>query len=140
MVWRGLLAAPRKYNKTVRYLLAILLLSAINFPLITPAVSAQTEPELPPCCRITGKHKCALKRAARHGATEVSVSSIGGRCPFAPATRAVCSSLHAFPLNSVRAAFGHASLIFATPAFAQPEVLARFDRAHYKRGPPGLLA
>lgn len=132
--------APRKYNKTVRRLLAILLLSVIDFPLIAPAVSAQTEPELPPCCRIAGKHKCALKRAVRHGATGVSVSSIGDRCPFTPATRAVRSSLHAFPLNGVGAAFGKPSLVFINAAFAQPRLPATFDRAHYKRGPPRLLA
>lgn len=137
MLWKP---APRKYNKTVRRLLAILLLSVIDFPLIVPAVSAQTEPELPPCCRTAGKHKCALKRAARHGAAGVSVSSIGDRCPVTPATRAVRSSLHAYPLKGTGAAFGGASLILAAPNYTQPDALAAPDKAHYKRGPPALLA
>jgi hypothetical protein len=126
----------------VRRLLAILLLSVINFPLIAPAMSAQTGPELPPCCRMAGKHKCVLERAAHHRTRTagVSVSSIRDRCPFTPAASAVRLGLHAFALNGTGAVFGVAPLIFAAPNYTQPDAFTAFDRAHGKRGPPQFLA
>lgn len=129
----------RKYNKTVRSLLAILLLTVINFPLITPAVIGKARPELPPCCRMTGKHKCALERTARHLESEHSGSRIGARCPFTSNYRAITTSPHRLLLSISWQCFAHRTLLFAAEVYLPSFRPLLFGRAHYKRGPPVRL-
>jgi hypothetical protein len=123
----------------VRRLLAIVLLAVINTPLLTLPAFAQTGPELPPCCRIAGKHKCALKHAVQHEPSGTSITSVGDRCPFTAFTGASGLNLHLFFLTGPGSAFHHAPVISAAPVCFQRIFLTASGRAHYKRGPPVLL-
>jgi len=123
----------------VRHLLAILLLSAVNFPLITPVVSAQSDPEIPPCCRLAGKHKCALKRASPHR-TAAAVSSIRAQCPFSAATGTAALASHAFLHNASVTVSENNLVSFAAASGDHQVARPLFARAHYTRGPPNLLS
>lgn len=129
-----------KYNKAVPRLLAVLLLTAINFPLIAPAVFANNASVLPACCRRAGKHQCALKRAAQAKSPAVSVASVQGKCPFTAVCGASGLNWHAIPINSRLAAFENELIALGQATRVSSGTAALFPRAHYKRGPPQLFA
>ena len=123
--------------------LAILLLCVIDFPLM-PFTAVRPGISLPPCCRMNGKHKCALKEAAlRHSSTPVGsaplIAGIGERCPVRPALFTAVIGSHAFLLQPAQLQFG--SLSIQSLRAAQAEALGRsaFGRTTRKRGPPALV-
>jgi hypothetical protein len=129
----------------VRRASAISLLMTICFSLIVPAVVAESQPNLPTCCRKTGVHHCSMGSmgsAAKDEAPvgESSVRAIRRSCSAFPSATAVPATAHvAFVKDS--------SAIFAAPVSRlsiqfQTEVLFRisFSRARQKRGPPTILS
>ncbi|HEY7305924.1 MAG TPA: hypothetical protein VH601_17500 [Bryobacteraceae bacterium] len=123
----------------MRRLLAILLLAASNTPLLILPAFAQTDPELPPCCRIAGKHKCALKHARQYESSGPSIASVGDRCPFVGFSGASGLNLHPFLLTGTSDAVHHVVVISAARICLHRITLTAPGRAHYKRGPPLLL-
>jgi hypothetical protein len=120
----------------VRRLLAILLLSVISTPLVTPAVFAKMAgTNLPPCCRTAGKHKCALK----HEHSGFSTLSIGDRCPVSTAIGDLGLNLHVFVLSAGQAVSGAGLAALVPYRYSQTIAPKPFSCAHYKRGPPPLL-
>ena len=129
-------AAPEEYTTTVRRGSAALLLVLFGFSLITPALSASDpESQLPPCCRRTGKHHCAMT---------ASDSSSG------PAFQALCSSYPtaaAVPVKPVVSLSAISLAAFVVPVtrpairpHTQSLCHGSFSRTRQKRGPPILLS
>ncbi len=120
-------------------LLAILLLSAINFPLMPLTATRRPDSFLPPCCRINGKHKCALKQAALRHSSVPAIAGVSERCPVSPALLTAVIGPHAIFLQPASLRFGPVPT--PTQLLAQTETLGRvpFSRTHQKRGPPVLL-
>jgi len=136
--------APDQYNKAVIRLLAIVLLSAINFPLTAPAFSADAQWQLPPCCRAFGKHKCMMKRTLliyRRAECGPSLATASEKCPFSCTFGVAATSPQFAPPAAGRALLGavlrnHQAIVAPTEArFRIP-----FSRSRQKRGPPSLLS
>jgi len=124
------------YNQAVRRLLAFSLLLFFNLPMVSPlfALSANSEANLPACCRRNGAHHCNMQMppAASNGP---AISSIPEKCP-------------AYPRPATLVRISHAQLqgeafVFAIPtaaAFVKPHAQTRAKAAikslHHKRGPP----
>jgi hypothetical protein len=130
-----------EYPKPVRRACAILLLAFFSFPLISPEAFADSDSELPACCRRGGKHHCATMAEA-HQQQPAS----------APAVRAVRQCAN-FPKADTVRAFSNTVLLSAAQAFfasvashpvVQPQTEARqrvsFSRSRQKRGPPISLS
>jgi hypothetical protein len=128
--------------RTLRKLVAILLLAAFGLPFAPQlfAATGQSESNLPACCRRNGKHHCMMSMAERHEVanTKPEFRAPLDKCPYAPATVA----------NSHRSTNGlsASSVIFAEllshpsvrPQTASKWRIAR-DRSRSKRGPPSLF-
>jgi len=118
--------------------IAVLLIVASNATL--PALFADSESTLPPCCRRDGKHHCTMMAML-----EMQEQSAG------PAVKAKAQKCPMFPKAPTPFFMGHPApsraATLAEPvgthpvAKAQPEVLYRIShgRARQKRGPPSLL-
>ena len=123
--------------------LAALLLGLISFGLIAPAVSADVLSQLPACCRVHGKHHCAMKHAtAGHFSAEsgVSVSSVDEKCPISFQGGMLGFHSQTIWLSGGQIFFG---CILNHPAIqAQTEARYRisFSRSRQKRGPPSFLS
>jgi len=125
----------------VRRILSFTLLLLFSLPLISPvlALTANSETNLPACCRRNGAHHCIRKmQPAESSGAGNSLSATQQRCPAYPA---VVTQVQRGNLS-----FHTASLIFAEivshPAVKlQTEARARvaFDRSRQKRGPPITL-
>jgi len=122
--------------------LAALLLGLISFGLIAPAVSADVLSQLPACCRVHGKHHCAMKHAtAGHFSAEsgVSVSSVDEKCPISFQGGMLGFHSQTIWFSGGQVFFG---CILNHPAIqAQTEARYRiwFNRSRQKRGPPSLF-
>jgi hypothetical protein len=129
------------YNQAVRRLLAVSLLLLFSLPLISPlfALTANSDTNLPACCRRNGAHHCMMKlQHTESSGTEVTLSTIPQRCPAFPAV--------VTPVKHGDLSFPTASLIFAeivsNPSVKiQTQARARvaLDRSRQKRGPPSDL-
>src|SRR5258708_24907648 len=66
--------------------LASLLLVLFSFPLISPALFANSAPTLPSCCRRDGKHHCAMTETAASQTPSggAVVKSTPSKCPLFP--------------------------------------------------------
>jgi len=118
--------------------LALLAILASNATL--PALLADSESTLPPCCRRDGKHHCAMMAML-----EMQEQSAG------PSFKARARKCSMFPQAPTPFFMGHPARpststltepVAAHPvAEAQPEVLYRIShsRARQKRGPPPIL-
>ncbi|MBV9765097.1 MAG: hypothetical protein JOZ48_09660 [Acidobacteriaceae bacterium] len=122
--------------------LAILLLSAVQLPLIAPVFRADMEAQAPACCRLMGKHKCMMKRALRirQGARSgASIASLDDRCPFfpEPATTAPGAAAGVIPSRAPVAGIlqTHATKLLQTEA----RFRISFSRVRQKRGPPSIV-
>jgi hypothetical protein len=119
----------------VRRFLAIALVSIINLLSIMPAFAFAGESLLlPPCCRINGKHKCAMRSASGP-----ALSKIGENCPFGSSGGDLGVASQIVVLHARRVSFTFALRQPSIPA--QAETLGRisFSRTHQERGPPSLL-
>jgi hypothetical protein len=116
--------------------LASLLLALFGFSLISPALLADADSNLPACCRRAGVHHCLLTNRAPTGpAFNVA------RCPNFPGVRAVPAAAKLAGLvQTSRAVF--ASTVSHPTTHAQSEALYRisYNRAGQKRGPPIFLS
>ena len=143
-VGRGALGVPRcfcrlkvinglgmRYDKALRRLWAIFLLTFLGVSLISPAVSADSDSNLPACCRRFGKHHCSVSVNPSSGPTVRSAV-----CPSFPGAAAP---------GIVRGAFGlilTASLFFLFVSRPLPANVVRgaawafLGGSHRKRGPP----
>ena len=122
----------------MRRVLTFTLLLLFSLPLISPllALTANSDANLPACCRRNGAHQCVMKvQQTESSGPGINLSPIPQRCPAYPAV--ITSVQH-------RDLWLHAvSLIFAEivshPSIkVQTEARARvaFDRSRQKRGPP----
>ncbi|MDE3103619.1 MAG: hypothetical protein KGK08_00450 [Acidobacteriota bacterium] len=127
----------------MRRLLAILLMLLFSFPLVSPllALDAQPEANLPACCRRGGIHHCMGMAATASGAMVDSrgrVTQVGivrGHCPF---------NLPASASRNIEGRYLHQALSYYAdvvhhPAVhAQTEAWARvaLEGSRHKRGPP----
>jgi hypothetical protein len=130
-----------RYNKTVRRALSFVLLLLFSLPLISPllALSADSEANLPACCRRNGAHLCFRMIHPAEPSAGTQFSTIPKPCPAYPATVVT-------PLRHNNLSLPAASLLFAEivshPALKlQTEARARvaLDRARQKRGPPSFI-
>ena len=113
-------------------ILAILLLALTGFPLVGPALAANSSP-VPACCRKDGKHHCT--QPDRSGPSFVAATC----CSYFPAAGPIA------PHDSWAMAAGVSSAIaqvYSHPAgVAQTEVRYRVSesRGWQKRGPPSFI-
>lgn len=121
-------------------ILAITLLIAFGFPIVSPAFAATADPEasLPPCCRSHGAHHCAMIHLMLAASTGPSFNA--PPCPYYPtpstSPRTAAASLAA-PTHLTAA-----QLLAPAPRAAAAHHAASIfiSSANHKRGPPSLLA
>jgi hypothetical protein len=125
----------------VRRLLAISLLLLFGMPLISPlfALAANTESNLPACCRRNGSHHCMMSMAERdHLANKAGAHApmMGERCPYLPKALPVASSSPLFALNAAMTVFSVMAMdgIAVRPSFVARRVL--HGHSGLQRGPP----
>lgn len=130
------------YNRSVRRLLALSLLLLFSFPLVSPllALSANSDANLPVCCRRNGVHHCGMKvQRSNTSAHQVSVFTISTKCPFYPRPATLVrhhdARLHA-SANVLAEAINHSTV----KAPASLHVCVALDTAWQKRGPPVHLS
>jgi hypothetical protein len=126
------------YDKDVQRVCATLLLVLFGFPLIVPAVRADSENKLPTCCRREGKHHCGMANGA--GAQQTSGVSARAKCPSYPVASAAPVFSNTILLNPSQVFF--ASIVNHPAVHSQTEALQRisFSRSRQKRGPPELVS
>jgi len=119
----------------MRRILASLLLVLFSFPLIAPALLANTARDLPACCLRNGKHHCAVAEVD----ADSSLQANQPKCPLfpkAPAVPAFSSSL--LFGTSPQAGAPHVSGLTVT----KPDehlIHITLDNSARKRGPPTCL-
>jgi len=115
------------------------LLVALSYSVIAPALFADSESNLPECCRRNGEHQCTMKT---HDASSTAGSAfqLVERCPAFPLAPAVTGNAAAAVLRTPGAIF--AALVSHPAIQRQTEALGRisFSRSRQKRGPPAPLA
>jgi len=130
------------YNRSVRRLLALSLLLLLSFPLAAPlfALSANSEANLPACCRRNGAHHCAMKmQRTGIAAQQTTAFSTPMKCPFYPGAATLVRHNDA-RLHTV------AGLLVETvddPVIkltSYTHVRIDLDTAWQKRGPPAPTA
>jgi hypothetical protein len=108
-----------------------------SFALISPALFAEGDSNLPACCRRAGIHKCAMA-AQRSGASGPSVNA--SRCASFPGARAVPAPARLAGLVRNSQAVQARTV---THRSVQPQANAlyriSYSRAGQKRGPPAPL-
>ena len=117
---------------------AILLLAVFSLSLIGPALFADTDTNLPACCRRDGQHHCDMMSTRTDSASDLSMHTSARRCPFFPKTGALLP--HAGPalptasqsLSAVLLVDRHIS------AHKEPGHPVALALSHHKRGPPVL--
>ncbi len=128
----------------MRRFLAILL-TAINLCLVAPGLVASasfgaSSPQLPPCCRATGAHRCARHMLLPASAPS-SVPSIGpqAKCPYFPSPNGFTALTRPGIPASRQTLFRAAT----NPAVLQPPseswLRLSLPRAVSERGPPFSL-
>jgi hypothetical protein len=120
----------------VRRLLAWLVLTLFSFALISPALLADADSNLPACCRRSGHHRCAMDRA-QDGPTGQTIRT--ARCPIFPGVHAASVAVKIAALARVsQPAF--AATATEPQARSQTQTLLRiaYSRSTQKRGPPNV--
>jgi hypothetical protein len=117
-----------------------ILLASLSFPLIAPLLIADTESNLPPCCRRNGKHHCAMMATVEGASSGRAFRAIQPKCPCFPAANTVPANPNAALLRSLPE---FSALLFSRPA-GQARTAAgyriSFNRSRQKRGPPAPLS
>ena len=130
-----------RFRRSISALLLTIIV-AFHGAAIARAITADSETDLPPCCRRHGKHHCAmldLYRRLQVSGAPVWTAPIE-HCPLYPQEKAQATTPIAMYLPA------HGAAIFAGivshPAVRE-QTLARYrmarDRARLKRGPPLLF-
>jgi hypothetical protein len=124
----------------MRRALASLLLAVFSFPLIAPALFADSESQLPECCRRNGKHHCAMTTEEPASTTGVSFRSNQARCPLYPGALSAPAGDYVAILRTSGALC--AAIVSHPSVHAQTEAGYRisFGRSAQKRGPPVVLS
>jgi hypothetical protein len=137
------LAEPelRWFNRALKRILAILLLTVFGLPFATPlfASSRTSEASVPACCRRNGKHHCTGNLAAKTDLSGTSqLRNPAEKCPVAP--QASVPVHHETNRPSISASI-FASVVSHPCGSAQTESMWRVsrDRSRPKRGPPASL-
>jgi len=120
---------------TMRRTLATLLIAVFGLvPSSSALFPSDAESNLPACCRVHGKHHCAMM--ANPPASSSGPVIQAGNCPFFPGSNAAV----AHPITDIpKASQAVFSEVVSHPAtHPQTEALYRisFSRADQKRGPP----
>lgn len=121
---------------TMRRFGAALLIAVLCFALVGPDIFAgSADRKLPACCRINGKHHCALAKA-EGGSSGPAFQP--GRCPMFGGEQAM-APLPTGAVTKLSAGIFGPPLSHPTP-HPQTSALGRvaFDRSGHKRGPPSL--
>lgn len=129
----------------MRRLFAIAIALLIVLPTISPlfALSGQTDPTRPACCRRDGKHHCMLAdmdgsiSVGTQGGTRMSAPVVSERCPYG--SKLIPGNTHPdWSLQTSKVIFAG---ILSHPSIApQTESKRRIsaDRSRPKRGPPAV--
>lgn len=122
----------------VRSVCAIVLLGVFSFAMAVPIVFADSDSQLPACCRRNGKHHCAM--AGLEPSSGPAFQAPLGHCPLYPAAGTV--SLHSDPVLAAAPQILFAAVVSHPAYHAQTEAhyRASFSRSRQKRGPPILLS
>jgi hypothetical protein len=120
---------------------AILLLAVFSVSLIPVAVSAESKPKLPACCRKDGKHGCAKNRAAdqQEPSSDVAVKR-NPKCSSFPKSVAAPVLSKAGVPRPADVLVAHVVDVLTPSEQAEAQYRVSFSRAWQKRGPPSLLA
>jgi hypothetical protein len=121
----------------LRRISAIVLLALFSFSLIGPELlSADSDSNLPACCRRDGKHHCAAMSGSGQTSSTGPWFKSGETCPFSPGSFITTSGSDAFiPVVSAAASASladHAALLYSAPASGRLSL----NHSHQKRGPP----
>jgi hypothetical protein len=125
----------------LRYVSAIVLLAALSTSLIPQGVWADSDAQLPACCRRDGTHHCSMMDLTA-GQEPSSEPALKGppKCPrFPGATAAPVPVKAALPLpaRTLAAAAGDLS---AYQGHARRQIHSWSNRSNPKRGPPSLFS
>jgi hypothetical protein len=116
---------------------AMVLQGVLGVLLLAPALSVNTASDLPACCRVSGKHKCALTRMAGTRAETTGGKSLRSNCPYSSVISfGTVPHVTKYVPQVARHLLG---LVLDLPARqAQTEARQRisFSRTRQKRGPP----
>ena len=129
----------------VRRLLAAIVLSVIGLLPITGALSSSTVQvrQLPPCCRVHGKHQCALhllEKAPAGSPVRLAISSVCGQYPFSQLPGFTAENVSVFSPKA--SALFHCATVSYLPAPFEGETRLSncFERGNLKRGPPTFFS
>jgi hypothetical protein len=129
-----------RYTRSMRRMLAIMLLVAFGSPLVAPLFAATADPEasLPLCCRSHGTHHCAMMHLMAVRPSDPAMQA--PPCPYYPtpstAPRTVAASLAASPQAAIVILRNRAALSSIKRHTARTSLPA----ANLKRGPPAIPA
>jgi hypothetical protein len=125
----------------MRRAVAISLMMLFSWTLIAPLAAADSEANLPACCRRNGKHHCAcrMRRTGQRSGNQKGFTTVAEKCPCCPASASTVYSPTYKPEASKRF---YAVVVFHPARAPQSEVRSRisFLSNHPKRGPPTPLA
>jgi hypothetical protein len=120
----------------MRRVFATLLVVVFSGSLIAPALVADSESQLPACCRRLGEHHCATVETDRQAGSGPAIRASLKKCPSFPDTSMVrpyggALSLADGPNTSALVSRGLSLRIQATSLYR-----ATHSRSRQKRGPP----
>ena len=122
----------------MRRLLATFLLATVSISLIEPVLVADTESQLPSCCRRLGKHHCAMPDGSQPN-SGVGLKAAAVRCASFPGTTAAPCPNNTTALGADR--IDSIPVLTQLLSSIQSRCLYRLssDRSRPKRGPPSLI-
>ena len=121
----------------MRRLLAFSLLLLFNLPLVSPlfALAANSDANLPACCRRNGIHHCNMKMQPEAASNDPAFASIPAKCPAYPRQATLVRITHA-QVQAGAFAFAVPSAAASIKPHAQTRAKAAIKSLHHKRGPP----
>jgi len=126
----------------MRRVQALLLLSLFSLSLIGPALSVDSQSDLPACCRRGGQHHCSMMSMDGDSASPTGpvASAISVRCPYFPKGGALLPHDGAALLATAQPVLTSLLSQLAPAAQAAAGYRISLARSHQKRGPPSLLS
>jgi len=120
----------------MRRIPAILLLVVFSLPLIGPAAWAQTDPQVPECCRRLGRHHCTVPAADSQSAGGPAWQPAVEKCPYFPALPTSPAGSKAALRGASRTVAADTGTLFARVGGDSVRFDLRILNSHRKRGPP----